>query len=396
MTRNYDHLPSYDADGNLRHVATADPHVSEVTLSELFNELGQVGRGALQAAWDGMVVPVYNGSSPSDAIDVATATPVQDAVDDIKANADTDAGEPQGAVLLPPGLSSVNEKGTVVDFSGIAFHGLGGGVQGSTITFKDNGDSDAFEFDGIKWAEFRNVRIRGGGVGNRTGGSAFHFVNNNSRNITVDNVEVRGWDGSDPWVHMDSAAMYASTWGLFEVRDSDADAEVFGWNDTQGGPDNFFRTLRFKPNSTDPTPFRHNGGGETVIGNLNCSGSAESFGNLQGGSGVVRILSCHWEGATTGNRSTLWFVADTGQLEIGPARVNGGTWDSFVEQASGGNNTIWQATEVGGASITDQIDVSGDDSETSVYMGDSADVNNSSGGTLSNGWSCLGDLSRVT
>jgi len=347
------------------------------------NLLNKIGESALHAAWDGLVVPWCTGVTPSGAIDpAATQTPIQDAVDTIEANADVDRGEPQGIVVLPH--RSFGEDGTVTfNDGGVAIISLGN-QQGATVNFGNNGDSDAFQFDGDSYVYLDGFRIRGG---TRSGGSVFHFVNNNSQQINIGQVDVVNWtSGSDPWIHFDTATAFQSEWGRVAFRGCDADNGTFCTHfDGDGGNAFRIRELVMKPASSDPQPFRYGFAGGTVqIDHLNCSGESSNVGLFQGNQGGVHIGTIHFEGADDQNLgNTGIFIQGSmpltiGEVNLGPTGGGGGpSFNKLYDHSSGGNNWLGPATGATG-NLTDVVELNGINTP-SWFRGSRNDVQNRDG-----------------
>jgi hypothetical protein len=175
-------------------------HPTDVTVGRLNNATGDAGA---QVAWDGLVVPVAPGLGPEDAIDPAeTDTPIADARDAIKANADG------GKILLPP-AERITEAATLTGLSRIEI--LGSRARPPLIEFTDL-SSDAIRVDGIDdgtGVYIDGVVIDGSDWKNRTGGSAIHFTGSVPF-FNLGRVTVRNW--IDPVIHMDTGHPFESDW----------------------------------------------------------------------------------------------------------------------------------------------------------------------------------------
>jgi hypothetical protein len=171
-----------------------------VTVDRLANA---VGDAQAQVAWDGLVVPVAPGLGPADAIDPSeTDTPIADARDVIKANADG------GKILLPPG-GRVTEAATLTGLSRIEI--VGSRARPATIEFTDL-SADAIRVDGRAdgaGVYIDGVVLDGSDRRNRTGGSAIRFTGICGF-FNLGRVSFTNW--IDPVIHMDTGHPFESKW----------------------------------------------------------------------------------------------------------------------------------------------------------------------------------------
>ena len=198
----------------------ADLSPASVTTERLLND---VDDAAIQASFDGLVVPVAEGLGMDAAVDPSeTDTPIQDAIDAI----DREYPAPGGAVLLPAG--QVEEAGPLLRTKYKRF--LGWGTLATEVKFTDldepgiaqdpdvQGDAAQTYWDGI--------RFLGGdpdiGPGDRTAPWLHLEDHGDSPNtiggFNVGRLRLDYW--GDPVIHFDGNFLFESHWEWFETKNS--------------------------------------------------------------------------------------------------------------------------------------------------------------------------------
>lgn len=174
--------------------------------------LNAVNDAAIQASFDGLVVPVAPGLGMADAIDPSeTATPIQDAIDAIDATEWYNPEFSPGAVLLPAGR--IEEQGSLTNTVMKSF--LGHGIKATEVRFTDlskpaieqasvsAGDGSQTFWDGI--------RFNGVDGANRTG-AAIYIDKPGVRYFDVGRVVFREWNDV---IYLDEECWFECYWDSF-------------------------------------------------------------------------------------------------------------------------------------------------------------------------------------
>lgn len=230
-------------------------------------EIGGSGASGVQAAKEGMVVPVSKGLSLDNAIDPAnTTTPISDARDAIVNN-----GSGDGAILYPP--ETITEAATYVQTRNFISH-VGWGTGVSTVEFTDLAN-DGYHWDGPDVVNFDGISVSGSDNANRTGGSAWRFTGDAMTHWTVGHVSFEEW--IDPIIHMDTSHLFSSTIGLIEGGTSNTGRLLFAQD--SAGPGLTVHNVRYSPGD-NPTAIQLGDGGGTLMtdagahfGQVNIGGS---------------------------------------------------------------------------------------------------------------------------
>jgi hypothetical protein len=316
---------SHDHSGPDAGGADLDP--ATVTTEQFRNA---VGEQSIQAAFDGLVVPVGEGVGMDAAVDpTATDTPIQDAIDVVG----TGRGRANyGAVLLPPGR--IEETGSLTGTRGKSF--VGWGVGGTTVTFTAldepgitqdptiRRDAAMTYWDGITFE---------GGAGAKSDATrtapAIHLrqsdrtpVPDDIRGFNVGHVRFQDW--GDPVVHLDGATLFESHWTWVDMNSFNNGRNVLIEDTAIGGSSWTVDKL----NMGRPTPgrlfdARTAGGGRLHVQNLH-------FRDNEPGSADVPVIDID---TTTNGQVTI------AQLEYEAA---GADLPTVIRLAGGGRYRLGQ------------------------------------------------------
>jgi hypothetical protein len=178
--------------------------LTSVTTEQVVND---IANSNIQAAWDGLVVPIAEGLGAIDAIDpTATTTPVQDAIDAING---TGSGSQNGIILLPS--KRITEAATLSGLGGKSLIGRGIGETIIEMTDLAADGLDVSGFNDAARAFMTDLNFDGSSYVDRTGGSAIHFSGANARHFNLGRVRFANW--TDPVIHLDSFGPFTARWG---------------------------------------------------------------------------------------------------------------------------------------------------------------------------------------
>lgn len=259
---------------------------------------GAVDGQVIQSSLDGLVVPVAPGVGVVDAIDPAeTETPVQDAIDAVKAVGETGIGYGgatggAGGILYPPGR--ISTPGEITDAGGIRH--IGAGMPSTEIQLTDS-TADLFSVAGKKdlaYSYWDQLTFFGGSGGTRSSGSAFHLTADEGGipSFNIGAVGFHMW-GSAPVIHFDGADAYGSTWG-----------HLFSKGDGHQGP--FFKANNctvyalsvgsMHPGPLDPTAYALDCVDAEMAAHIDVVNSGSSAGRLlrHTGSGRAEGVEISW------------------------------------------------------------------------------------------------------
>jgi len=344
----------------------------------------------MQAALDGLVVPIAPGVGSGDAVDPdTTATPVADA----KAKVD-DAGQKEGfgAVLLPP--TTVQEERPVVPSEFMEF--IGWGANTSTVEFTDL-ESDGFRITHLKEGKFVRLdgfTISGTDRNERTGGSAIHFINDSGvhpKQFNIGNIALRGW--VDPVIHCEMGSPFDSTWRHLD----------FGYDANNGREIVLGREQSLlgthigyigAGNATEDTVFWTDFAGAKInIGFINIGGSAGQAARIKSGvNGHVHIGGINFESTLSTDKPVVSLQGEASTRLDYVQNTNSEARSMVQLNFKNGNNIIGPLRNNGSLRVG-KVEIRSDAASPSYYFGSSTDVAVESD-VSSDIWA-FGDMKRV-
>lgn len=344
----------------------------------------------LQAALDGLVVPIAPGVGSGDAVDPATtSTPVADA----KAAVD-DVGEKEGfgAVLLPP--TTIQEAEPVVPSEFMEF--VGWGANTSTVEFTDR-EADGFRITHLKEGKFVRLdgfTISGSDRNERTGGSAIHFINDSGvspKQFNIGNIAFRGW--IDPVVHCELGSPFDSTWRHLDFGyDANNGREiVLGRRQSLLGTQIGYIGAG---NATEDTVFWTDFAGAKVkIGFLNIGGSAGQAVRIKtGANGHVHIGGINFESTLSTDKPVVSLQGEASTRLDYVQNTNSEARSMVQLKFKNGNNIIGPLRNNGSLRVG-KVEIRADAASPSYYFGSSTDV--SVAPDVSGNIWAFGDMKRV-
>ncbi|WP_436926259.1 hypothetical protein [Halosimplex amylolyticum] len=338
---------------------------------------------------DGLVVPVAPELEPADAIDPnQTETPVGDAVAKID---ETGENEGFGTVLLPP--FKVQEAEPIVPSQFVEF--VGWGVHTSEIEFTDL-ERDGFRITHLKDGKFVSLdgfTVSGLDKGDRSGGSAIHFVNDTGvspKQFNIGNLAFRNW--IDPVVHCEQGSPFDSVWGHLDFGYDANDGREIVLEKGQSLLGVQIGYIGAGNATGDPVFYTDFAGAKVDIGFINVGGSAGQAVRIKAAkNGHVRVGGINFEPVRTTEDP---IVAIQGQASTRLEYVQNTNSDvrSMVQlQHANGNNVIGPLLDNGTVRVG-KIEVTSDAARPSYYFGPSSDVVHSES-DVSGGVRAFGDSS---
>jgi hypothetical protein len=340
---------------------------TRATVDRLVNA---VGDARIQVGWDGLVVPVAAGLGLADAIDPSeTDTPIADARDVIKAEANTDGGR----ILLPPG-ERLTEAATL---DGLGRIEIRGSRSRPTIVEFTDLSSDAIRVDGTDdgtGVYIDGVVIDGSDRENRTGGSAIHFTGAVPF-FNLGRVTVRNW--VDPVIHMDTGHPFESDWE--QVYGTRYEGRLLFVEDA--GEPLEIRTLIAGPESPGTSVHIEYPGGDVRISKL--AHRADKFADRallarQDLNSMLSVDTIHFETSMPSVVSAVR-LQGRGSTTIGDLRVVDVVGDSVIDVQPRCRRKNVPQPVLPGSDFANLVKVTADLAGPLRYRGPASDLTNTSG-----------------
>jgi hypothetical protein len=375
----------------------------DVVAEDVTSQSLAVHGGEMQSALDGLVVPVYDDGGVENAIDpTSTATPMQDAVDEIAANATGGAG----TVLLPPGV--VQEDTTIDHETGVSFQGVGmpkrGATAGGSVIEIQTGGADGISLgaNSTGKARFDGFVLRGQGD-NSTGADGITCTG--ASNVHIGQVMVQDFYGQ-AW-NQTSGTLFQAQVDHLMAYDLDAgDARgVFGFGSALALN---VRALTAYPTATTSganSNILPLGNAKACFETLNLGGSAgKVLGSGTDTNQSIRLGYVNYEPSDQRSEPSELVDIEGHNTRVDTVIINGASGtgvsvqDVYWVLNSPANYRIGTVNVTNGASISrDIVRVLNDTAAPGIHEGESTDINNASGvSPLSNPINCLGDLTQYT
>lgn len=356
--------------------------------------VNNIGSAAIQASFDGLVVPVSPGLGMDAAKDpAATTTPISDARDEIVNN-----GSGSGAILYPP--ERVTEAATYTQTNDAISH-IGWGTRVTYVEFTDLA-ADGYVWDGTKHVNFDGITVSGSDNANRTAGSAWRFITSAMTNWSVGVVGFQEW--IDPLIHMDTGHLYSTT--IEKLRGDISNTGRLLYSSDSLGPGFTCHNVRYSPGDASTVIQLGDGGGGNGIsdvgahfGDINVGGSAgvvlkahtatnslvsfDSIADFGDNGGVAKPHIVQFDTAGVVHSG---YIRPTGMapsydyyIQLGPNNIRD-AYISFVKHEGTLNNTVID------------LQTSVVSSNAALYQGYASQVTNNSGAADgSTGLLCLAD-----
>jgi hypothetical protein len=387
--------------------------LSNVGAVETGNLTSKINSQAYQSVIDGLITVQGPGLGVSDAVDpTATPTPVQDAIDKVA----TAGG---GRVIYPPtdtlaGSEIIQDTGPILHEDEVDHVFL------SETTIEITGDgNDGWVFDNSRNSATPStlniisvdiigrvaVRHQNGPTGNTGDGLIFESSLQNSKWTGF--VNIRDFHG---YGFYDNSSTYQTVIdGLHLANNNPRDsAQNYEAYFAAGGAPykiNYLRIGPYDDGSTYVRGVRFDAGADPHIGELNIGGPVGRAVNVAGaGADGVMIDRINYE--TNEDYGSVIIAVDRSQedTQIGHITLYNPPMsiDSVYNVGGIAQGHYGTVTVKSSATITNHIQVAQDTvappnggSSGITYAGDSSEVNNGTGGTLTEPIACLGDLTLV-
>lgn len=331
-----------------------------------------------------------------------TSTPVQDAVNAISSNFPFGGG----TVLLPP--ANVQEAGTPAFPSNVSMIGHGMETSGIEITATGSGVR-GLEINGSQM-RFIGFRIKGAGYGATQGPCI--VPNANVHHVTFDHIRIVDWPNKALSNRATGSQIWQSKFGVFWAE-VDAGGQSNPYIiDLQNGATarNVFDNLQLIGRDTGSGA--DSGGiylldAAMQVNQLNMNGTIGTSGNIiDCERGMFQAATAMYEPSSNRNSTPTAVIGERGDFTVHVDRLRiaeGGQGAGHVNHAyrvygaDGGGSTYGFVEIDGSPLIGDKVHLDADIANfPSFYFGPSSDVNNDTGGTLSQPIVCLGDLVTKT
>lgn len=331
-----------------------------------------------------------------------TTTPVQDAINAINTN-----GNGSGEVRLP--AKNVDEAGALTDMGGIIVRGRGMGS--SQITFTDPTVPGVHPTAGLDLNKggFVDVQLDGGDRLNRTVTEPFFDNDASLFAVVMDCVNLTNWVREFDFLDGD---VFSSYWPFIMSNPTE---EIMVHGDPAPSPGLQVGTWYVSPdakvsnvpaNASRPALFNFTETTRLQILNVNAGFQTGRLVNVEVGStgdqtGILGFGTNHINYETEQTTPEMaWLGPNKHRVEIGPINFGGtGTVDRLVNVAGGGENFLGYMRRSAGVTLNNNyIEVTANTlgASPTVTLCDSALVSNSTGLTLNQPVSCLGDLTTVS
>ncbi len=343
-----------------------------------------IDTGALSGTYPKMIRAIAGSGVVTNIDPVATATPVQDAIDTIHAET-ADGG---GTIILPP-KRVIDESTALTGAEQIDIRGYGPTV--SEIKFTSDGsttDDNGFEYGTTGFHSdsggLFNLSLQGPGV-QTTSGSAIKFTGNH-RGLTLDRVRIAGWGTS--WIDTNGNKPYEITSTYLKLLN----AGSTGINLDTCGPGVTFGVVEMTGSQYMSGPAITGGQGNTDFQFLNMGGEYGTSSNsaiidLKNGVwNTVRIGGINYEPNAGTNASSLVRVGPNAG-EIGPITLRANASVDHIIGIDGDSAVIkGRPIPAGGTVNVSPVGVLSDltQGRGARFEGPSSEVTNQTGSSLSN------------
>jgi hypothetical protein len=323
----------------------------------------------------------------------SSSTPVQDALDYAANNG--------GGIVELPALTTIRDTGPVqlhddvdIDANHATIEITGDGNDGLYINNSEALTTNYLQADLKGTLEITHANGENGNTG-----IGLHLVSGVS-NSDWDNIRLTGWNGRALFEEPGAASFQ---WTINHLYASQTDAgNANGVYDWQGGGApvqiNYVSGYPSDSSSASDSTIIHSDAKSLNINVINVGGSAGRVVNAApAGSHGLAVRQINWEPSTQNSTpNAVVYAVGTNMVKVDQVVVyNNATTNHVYGQFNGGDNyfgTVHVRGTVNTAILQNRNDTNG----TTIFEGQSSDVAEDSGVTLSTPISCLGDLTTVS